>query len=111
MAKALEIRRQKVRNARGEMRQAKDTLATVIDTSHVAIVCCDLDQSVVLWSRGAEQMFGYRAEEALGRQRLLVQPDGMGEEQTLFRLAYSGETVRDLHVKRRRKDGALLDVR
>jgi diguanylate cyclase (GGDEF)-like protein/PAS domain S-box-containing protein len=111
MARALEIRRQKVRNARGEMRQAKDTLATVIDTSHVAIICCDLDQSVVLWSRGAEQMFGYSAEEALGRQRLLVPPEGVAEAQELFRRTYGGETVRDLHVKRRRKDGALLDVR
>jgi diguanylate cyclase (GGDEF)-like protein/PAS domain S-box-containing protein len=111
MAEALEVRRQKVRNARGEMRQAKDTLATVIDTSHVAIICCDLDQSVVLWSRGAEQMFGYSAEEALGRQRLLVPTEGSPEAQDLFRRAYGGETVRNLHVKRRRKDGALLDVR
>ena len=111
MAAALELRRQKVRAARGEMRQAKDTLATVIDTSHVAIVCCDPDQSVVLWSRGAERMFGYGAEEALGRQRMLVPPAGMTEAQALFRRAYEGETIRDLHVKRRRKDGALLDVR
>ncbi len=111
MAKALEVRRQKVRNARGEMRQAKDTLATVIDTSHVAIMCCDLDQSIVLWSRGAEQMFGYSAEEALGQQRLLVPPESLPEAQELFRRTYAGETVRNLHVKRRRKDGALLDVR
>ena len=111
MAAALELRRQKVRSARGEMRQAKDTLATVIDTSHVAIICCDPDQSVVLWSRGAERMFGYDAEEALGRQRMLVPPEGMTEAQALFRRAYGGETIRDLHVKRRRKDGALLDVR
>jgi diguanylate cyclase (GGDEF)-like protein/PAS domain S-box-containing protein len=111
MAQALEVRRQKVRNARGEMRQAKDTLATVIDTSHVAIVCCDLDQSIVLWSRGAEQMFGYSAEEALGRQRMLVPPEALAEAHALFRRVYAGETVRDLHVRRRRKDGALLDVR
>ena len=111
MAAALEVRRQKVRTARGEMRQAKDTLATVIDTSHVAIVCCDPDQSVVLWSRGAERMFGYGADEALGQQRMLVPPEGTAEAQTLFRRAYGGETVRDLTVKRRRKDGALLDVR
>jgi diguanylate cyclase (GGDEF)-like protein/PAS domain S-box-containing protein len=111
MARALEIRRQKVRNARGEMRQAKDTLATVIDTSHVAIVCCDHDQSVVLWSRGAEQMFGYQADEVLGRQRMLMPPEADPEAQALFRRVYSGETIRDLHVTRRRKDGALLDVR
>ncbi|HEY4408140.1 MAG TPA: EAL domain-containing protein [Xanthobacteraceae bacterium] len=111
MAEALEVRRRKVRNARGEMRQAKDTLATVIDTSHVAIVCCDLDQSIVLWSRGAEQMFGYSADEALGRHQMLVPEEDLAEAQALFRRAYGGETVRDLHVKRRRKDGALLDVR
>ena len=35
----------------------------------------------------------------------------MAEAQALFRRAYGGETIRDLHVKRRRKDGALLDVR
>jgi diguanylate cyclase (GGDEF)-like protein/PAS domain S-box-containing protein len=111
MAHALEIRRQKVRSARAEMRQAKDTLATVIDTSHVAIVCCDVDQSVVLWSRGAEQMFGYSAEEVMGRRRLLVPPDREEEAQDLFQRAHRGETIRDLHVRRRRKDGALLDVR
>ncbi|HWF96977.1 MAG TPA: EAL domain-containing protein [Xanthobacteraceae bacterium] len=111
MAAALERRRQKVRTARGEMRQAKDTLATVIDTSHVAIVCCEPDQSIVLWSRGAERMFGYGGGEALGRQRMLVPPEGMAEAQALFQRAYGGETIRDLHVKRRRKDGALLDVR
>jgi diguanylate cyclase (GGDEF)-like protein/PAS domain S-box-containing protein len=111
MARALEVRRQKVRSARGEMRQAKDTLATVIDTSQVAIICCDPDQSVLLWSRGAEQMFGYRADEVLGRQRMLVPPEAEAEAHALFRRAYGGETVRDLHVRRRRKDGVLLDVR
>jgi diguanylate cyclase (GGDEF)-like protein/PAS domain S-box-containing protein len=111
MAQSLEVRRQKARSARREMRQAKETLATVIDTSHVAIVCCDLDQSVVLWSRGAEQMFGYGADEVLGRQRMLVPPEAEAEAQALFRRVRRGETVRDFHVKRRRKDGTLLDVR
>jgi len=110
MAQALADRREKTRRAREEMRQAKDTLATVIDTSHVAIACSDSDQSIVLWSRGAEQMFGYSAEEMLGRLGELVPPEGEVEAQALFRRAYRGETVRDLHVKRRRKDGGLLDV-
>jgi diguanylate cyclase (GGDEF)-like protein/PAS domain S-box-containing protein len=111
MAHALEDRRQKVRRARGEMRQAKDTLATVIDTSHVAIVCVDPDQSTVLWSRGAVQMFGYTVEETLGQPGKVVPPEFEDEAQALFRRAYAGETIRDLHVRRRRKDGVLLDVR
>jgi diguanylate cyclase (GGDEF)-like protein/PAS domain S-box-containing protein len=111
MAQALEVRRQKARSARREMRQAKETLATVVDTSQVAFVCADLDQSIALWSRGAEQMFGYGADEMLGRAGGLVPPEAEAEAQALFRRVRSGETVRDLHVKRRRKDGTLLDVR
>jgi diguanylate cyclase (GGDEF)-like protein/PAS domain S-box-containing protein len=111
MAQGLETRRQRARSARREMRQAKDTLATVIDTSQVAFVCVALDRSIMLWSRGAEQMFGYGADETLGRPDKLVPPAGEAEAQALFQRAYNGETVRHLHVKRRRKDGALLDVR
>jgi diguanylate cyclase (GGDEF)-like protein/PAS domain S-box-containing protein len=112
MALALEVRRQRGRRARQEVRQAKDALATVIDTSQVAFVCVDPDQSIVLWSRGAEQMFGYAADEMLGRPgTLVVPPEAQAEAQTLFRRAYNGETVRDMCVKRRRKDGTLRDVR
>jgi diguanylate cyclase (GGDEF)-like protein/PAS domain S-box-containing protein len=111
MAAALERRRQSARSARGELRQAKDALATVIDTSQVAFVCSDPDQSIVLWSRGAEQMFGYSAEEVLGRRGELVPPGAEAEAEAVFNRAYGGETIRELHVKRRRKDGALLDVR
>jgi diguanylate cyclase (GGDEF)-like protein/PAS domain S-box-containing protein len=111
MAEALEVRRQKARNARGELRQAKDTLATVIDTSQVAIVCSDMHRSIVLWSRGAEQMFGYTAEEVMGQPTKLVPGETAAESQALFERAYRGETIRDMYVKRRRKDGALLDVR
>jgi diguanylate cyclase (GGDEF)-like protein/PAS domain S-box-containing protein len=111
MAQALEVRRERARSARREMRQAKETLATVVDTSQVAFVCTDLEQSIVLWSRGAEQMFGFGADETLGRPGKLVPPGCEAEAQALFRRARSGETVRDLIVKRRRKDGALRDVR
>jgi diguanylate cyclase (GGDEF)-like protein/PAS domain S-box-containing protein len=111
MAKALEVRRERARNARREMRQAKETLATVVDTSQVAFVCADPDQSIVLWSRGAEQMFGYGAGETLGRPDPLVPPGAEAEAQALFRRVHDGEIVRDLQVKRRRKDGAPRDVR
>ena len=111
MAQALEDRRQKTLRARNEMRRAKDTLATIIDTSHVAIVCMDANQSIVLWNRGAEQMFGYTAETVLGQRSELVPLEGKAESQELFRRAYNGETIREVQVKRRRKDGAILDVR
>jgi diguanylate cyclase (GGDEF)-like protein/PAS domain S-box-containing protein len=92
-------------------RLAKETLAAVIDASPVAIVCSDVDRHILLWSRAAEQMFGYTSDEMLGGFTKIVAPDGMAESQTLFERALAGDTVRDVQVKRMRKDGSLVDVR
>jgi PAS domain-containing protein len=75
MATALERRAEEARTAADEVRQTKDTLAAVIDSSPVAIVCCDVNRTIVLWNRTAEKMFGYTAEESLGRPTKLVPSD------------------------------------
>jgi diguanylate cyclase (GGDEF)-like protein/PAS domain S-box-containing protein len=111
MARALDARVQEARCAANEMRQAKDTLAAVIDASPVAIVCCDADRKTVLWNRTAEEMFGYSAEEVLGLPSRLAPPDGASQSHMLFGRALGGETIRHLEGKRRRKDGSLLHVR
>jgi len=45
---------------------AKEMLAAVIDASPVAIVCLAADRTVTVWSRAAQQIFGYSADEVLG---------------------------------------------
>ena len=71
-----------------EMRQAKDTLAAVIDASPVAIVCSDLDRRIVLWSRAAEQIFGYTAEETHRHaDQARAARTGHAESQALFQRA------------------------
>ena len=92
-------------------RQAKETLAAVIDASPVAIVCSDPERRVVLWSRAAEQIFGYAAEETMGQPTKLVPPEGVAESQAVFERCLAGEAVRDLEVKRRCKDGTIVDIR
>jgi diguanylate cyclase (GGDEF)-like protein/PAS domain S-box-containing protein len=92
-------------------RQAKETLAAVIDASPVAIVCSDLERHIVLWSRAAEQIFGYTAEETTGRPTKLVPPQAATESQALFERCLTGETIRDLEVTRKRKDGSIVDIR
>jgi len=87
-------------------RRAKETLAAVIDASPVAIVCSDTNRNLVLWSRAAEQIFGYSTEEVLGQPSKLVPPEGLEGSQKLFERAMMGEMVRDVEVKRRRKDGS-----
>jgi diguanylate cyclase (GGDEF)-like protein/PAS domain S-box-containing protein len=111
MARALDARVQEARCAANEMRQAKDTLAAVIDASPVAIVCCDADRKTVLWNRTAEEMFGYSAEEVIGLPSRLAPPDGAAQSHMLFSRALGGETIRHLEGKRRRKDGSLVQVR
>jgi PAS domain S-box-containing protein len=91
-------------------RDAKETLAAVIDASPVAIICLAPDRTVMVWSRAAEQIFGYTAEETYGRPYMLV-PDGHEPEyHDLFARAMTGEILRNIRVKRRRKDGSLADV-
>src|ERR1700730_6251415 len=94
-----------------ELQQAKDTLSAVIDASPVAISCSDLDRRIVLWNRAAEQLYGFTAEEAVGAPVKVLPPGSGRESHILFERARSGETIRDVQVKRVRKDGSLADVR
>jgi PAS domain S-box-containing protein len=92
-------------------RKSKDALAAVIDASPTAIICLRAsDRTVMVWSRAAEEIFGYTAEETLGRPYMLVPPRLEGEFDHLFQRALAGEKIRNIQVQRRRKDGTLVDI-
>jgi PAS domain S-box-containing protein len=91
-------------------RTAKEMLAAVIDASPVAIVCLSPERKVTIWSRSAEQVFGYAAGEVLGQAYALVPPGHEPQYDDLFGRALAGETLRDVRVTRRRKDGSLVDI-
>ncbi len=94
-----------------EAQQSNDTLSAVIDASPVAIVCSDLDRRIMLWSRSAERLYGYTAEETLGTPIKIVPPEGRAESRALYERALNGESIRDVEARRRRKDGSFVDVR
>jgi diguanylate cyclase (GGDEF)-like protein/PAS domain S-box-containing protein len=104
MATALERRQY-------EVQQSNDTLSAVIDASPVAIVCSDLDRRIVLWSRAAEQLYGYTAAQTIGTPVKIVPPEGQAESRALYQRARNGESIRDVEVRRRRKDGSFVDIR
>ena len=110
MASALERRAQEAHGAADEIRQAKDTLAAIIDASPVAIVCCDINRNTVLWNRSAEAMFGYSAEEMVGRPTNLRRSP-CDDPQSLCERAMKGETFRNVETTRVRKDGSLIHLR
>jgi diguanylate cyclase (GGDEF)-like protein/PAS domain S-box-containing protein len=111
MAASLEQRQAEAERAAEEVRQTKDTLAAVIDASPVAIICSDPDRRIFLWNRSAEEIFGYTAEEAAGQASNLLPRKASPESRGLFQRALQGETLRNWRLKRRRKDGSLVDVR
>src|SRR5665213_2624795 len=93
-------------------RSTKEMLIAVIDASPVAIVCLAIDRSVMIWSRAAEQIFGYTAEETVGQPYPLVPlgQEAEAEYDDLIKRALAGETLRDVRVQRHRKDGSLVDI-
>src|SRR6185437_6293866 len=87
-----------------------DMLAAVIDASPVAIVCLSADRSVLVWILAAAQIFGCTAAETLARPYRLVPQGREAEYDELITQALAGETLRDVRVQRRRKDGSLAEI-
>ena len=110
MASSLERRQNEARQSADEVRRAKDTLDAVIDASPLAIVCSDLDRKIMLWNRGAEQVYGYSEAEVIGRAIRIVSPEDMEMSKQLYGRARGGETLRGIEVKRLRKDGSSVDI-
>jgi diguanylate cyclase (GGDEF)-like protein/PAS domain S-box-containing protein len=111
MASALEQREHEAERIAEEVRQTKDTLAAVVDASPIAIVCTGLDRRIMLWNRAAQQIYGFTREEAVGQAIKIVPPDGAEASRTLYQRAINREIIRDVEVKRLRKDGTEVDVR
>jgi PAS domain S-box-containing protein len=91
--------------------QAAVHLASIVESSDDAIVSKDLDGIITTWNRGAERLFGYTAEEAIGKPiTLLIPPDRLDEEPRIIERIRRGERVDHYETVRRRKDGSLIDI-
>jgi PAS domain S-box-containing protein len=86
-------------------------LASIVDSSHDAIVTKDLNGVITSWNESAEQLFGYRAEEVLGRPiTILIPSDRSDEEPAIIERIVRGERVDHFETIRRRKDGSLVEI-
>lgn len=86
-------------------------LAAIVECSDDAIVGKTLDGTIVSWNRGAEAVYGYRADEVKGRPISILVPPGAPDdvEQILARVK-RGEHVEHYETLRQRKDGRVLCV-
>jgi PAS domain S-box-containing protein len=86
-------------------------LAAIIDSSDDAIVSKTLDGVITSWNRGAERMFGWTADEAVGRHITLIIPaDRRAEEDDVLARIRRAEIVDHYETIRVTKDGRLLNI-
>jgi len=91
--------------------QATRLLAAIVESSHDAIVSKSLNGVITSWNKGAERLFGYAAEEAVGQNiTLIIPPERRDEERTIVEQLTRGERIDHFETVRMRKDGSLLDV-
>lgn len=83
----------------------------IIQSSEDAIISKKLDGTVTSWNARAEEMFGYSAEEMIGRSLLrLFPPDRLAEEQKIIERVGHGERVSHFDTVRLRQDGSRIEV-
>jgi PAS domain S-box-containing protein len=86
-------------------------LASIVESSDDAIVSKNLDGIITSWNAGAERIFGYSAEEAIGQPITIVIPqDRQDEERTILTRIRRGERIDHFETIRQRKHGSLIAV-
>ncbi len=91
--------------------QARATLAAIVESSGDAIISKDLNGIITSWNYGAERLFGYAADEAIGQRiEMLIPPERIHEEPGILERIRAGTRVEHYETIRRRKDGTLVDI-
>src|SRR6516164_76704 len=86
-------------------------LASIVESSDDAIVSKSLDGIITSWNKGAERIFGYTAEEAIGQPITIVIPqDRQDEERTILTRIRRGERIDHFETVRQHKHGSLIVV-
>ena len=96
---------------RKQVGEIRNRLAAVVESSDDAIISKRLDSTITTWNTGAERMFGYAADEVIGKSiAILIPPNYVDEEPMILARLGRGERIDHYETVRRRKDGSLLNV-
>jgi PAS domain S-box-containing protein len=103
--------RKRIEDDRRETEQRLSFLAAIVQSSDDAIVSKNLDGIITSWNKGAEHVFGYTAEEAIGQPITIVIPqDRQDEERTILTRIRRGERIEHSETRRQHKHGNLIWV-
>ena len=90
---------------------AEQILWSIVENSDDAIITKNLDGIISGWNESAERLFGYTAEEAIGKSvTILIPPERQDEEPAILAAIGRGERIDHYETVRRRKDGSLVDI-
>ncbi|MEI9998909.1 MAG: PAS domain S-box protein [Verrucomicrobiota bacterium] len=96
---------------RKQSEEAVSRLAAVVESSDDAIISKTLEGIITSWNAGAQRIFGYEAEEILGRSILvLIPPELQDEEPGIIRRLKKGERIEHYQTVRLAKDGRAVDI-
>ena len=105
------------KQARVSKQHAKPSRATaldlraLVDASDDAIIGKTIDGTIISWNKGAEKIYGYKADEVLGQSiSLLIPPGHPNELPKIMRRLQRDEHIKSFETTRMRKDGHLIDV-
>ncbi len=99
-----------IADARGSQTQLA-RLAAIVTSSDDAIYSKDLDGTITSWNAAAERLYGYPAQEIIGRHVSVLMPIGHEDDSDLLiEQVRQGERLSGLECTRRRKDGTLAEV-
>lgn len=89
---------------------AMGRLAAIVSSSGDAVVGVSPEGMIDEWNPGAERLFGWRAEDILGRPLRVIAPEGRDDTARLLERVRRGETITDYETTRLRRDGSQVDV-
>lgn len=90
---------------------AAEQYVAIIESSDDAILSKDLNGVIMTWNRGAQFLFGYTAEEAVGKPvTILIPMDRYDEEPMILERIRRGQSIDHYETIRQRKDGSLVDI-
>ena len=96
---------------REKTKKSQKELANIVESSDDGIISKDLNGIIKSWNKGAEHIFGYTAEEMIGRPMLTLFPeDKVHEEKEILAKLRKGEKIEHYETVRKRKDGKPISV-
>src|SRR5215469_17000361 len=86
-------------------------LASIVESSNDAIITMNLDGIITSWNKSAERLYGYTAEEIIGKRITVYIPrERHDEERTILARIKNGERIDHYETVRQHKDGRLIDI-